>query len=79
MRSEQTQTFTQKLVRHAKETDEVLFDGQWLSSQEAEQLYHRLERDSVQRVAELAVLFFLMFIAAMMPFAVLKGLGGIVS
>lgn len=77
IRSDQNETFTQKLALRAKKTDRVLFDNHWLTVQEAAQHYRRLKRDSMLKIVELTILFFLMFFGAMIPFAVLALLGGI--
>jgi len=77
--SDRSKTFTQKLALRAEETGQVLFDSHWLTVQESTQSYHRLKRDSKLKVVELTIIFILMFFGAIMPFAILALLGGIVG
>lgn len=77
--SDQNKAFTRKLALRAEKTDQVLFDNHWLTVQEAAQHYRRLKRDSMLKIVELTILFILMFFGAIMPFAVLTLLGGIVG
>ena len=77
--SDRNKIFTQKLALRAEETDQVLFDSRWMTVQESAYHYRRLKQDSTLKVAEMIIFFMLMFFGAMMPFAVLALLGGIVG
>jgi hypothetical protein len=77
--SDQNKIFTRKLALRAEETDQVLFDSHWMTVQETAHHYHRLKRDSTLKVAELTIFFMLILFGAMMPFAILALLGGIVG
>jgi hypothetical protein len=77
--SDRIKTLTRKLALRAEETNKVLFDGRWLSAEEAVKRYRRLEWESRLKVAEMVLLFFFAIFVLMIPVAILKGLGGIPS
>lgn len=77
--SERIDAFTEQLARRAEETGQVLFDGQWMTVEEAEQRYRRLKLDSGLKIAELVIALALMFIGSIMPFVLLAIVGGIAA
>lgn len=75
--SEQLESLTRKLAVHAEESDQVMFDGKWLTVEEAQQSYPRLQWESTLKFVEMLIFFFFLFVAVMMPFALLGLLGGL--
>jgi len=72
-------TFSQKLAERAERAEQVLFENQWLTAEEARQQYRKLRLDSTVKVAELILFLMLILFGTAIPFAVLALLGGIVG
>jgi len=75
--SAQVESFTRKLTRYAEKSDLVLFDGQWVSAQEARRRYRRLQWESTLKFLDMVILFIFMFFVVLMPFTFLGLLGGL--
>ena len=70
--------FVAWLTKRTEESNDVLFEGRWVSEQEAAQRYRRLQWRSRRRILELGGLGLLVFVLTFVPFLVLAILGGIV-
>jgi len=74
---DQSNRLIEKLALRAEETGQVLFDGQWMTIEESEQLYRRMKLDGRLKQAELVFAMMLLFFASVTPFVVLALVGGI--
>ena len=77
--SDQVEAFTRKLTQYAAESDLVLFNGQWLTAEEARIRYRRLQWESTLKFVEVVVLFIFLFFVVLMPFTFLGLLGGLAA
>ena len=77
--SDRINRLTEKLALHAEESGQILFDGQWMTVEEAEQQYRHEELDGKFKQAELIFALALLFIASLLPFTLLAIVGGLVG
>jgi hypothetical protein len=74
-RPDRIQAFQHKLASYAQQTDQVLFDGHWLSAEDAFRRYRRLRWGSWLKILEMVLLFFFALQLVMIPVAVLALFG----
>lgn len=71
--------FIERLAERAATTEEVLFDGRWMSPTEARRRYGWMKWRSRFRVLEILIVLFLLSITSTVPLMLLNVLGGIVK
>jgi hypothetical protein len=76
-RADRAQALRGRLVSHARRIDKVLFEGRWLSAEEAFLRYRRLRWESWLKIVEMLLVFFFALLFLMIPVVVLAIFGGI--
>jgi hypothetical protein len=74
-RLERGQALRGRLISHARQIDKVLFEGRWLSAEEAYLRYGRLRWQSWLKIVEILLVFFFALFFLMIPVAVLAIFG----